>query len=114
MANKENNKITTVKLKRDTKTRLDHLKEFERESYDEVMQKMLFILNSLRNNPEVAQGILKNIDLKIKRKFAVYEGIPQERQENAEKIPQEKVKQEKQAFKKQEMQNRQQRFLNKK
>lgn len=78
MTIKQKAKITTIKIKLETKGRLDHLKEFERESYDETIKKTLFILNALRNSPEVAQGILRNIDLKLKRKQQIYESIPEE------------------------------------
>lgn len=83
--------ITTIKLKIETKTRLDHLKEFEKESYDEIIKKVLFILNNLRSNSEVAAGILRNIDLKVKRKSQVYSGALQEKPENPEKEPENKA-----------------------
>lgn len=87
MAAKENGKITTIKLKKDTKLRLDHFKEYKRESYEEILLKMLHILNTARNNPEGAQGILRNIDIKLKRKQQVYDSIPKEVQENPAKLP---------------------------
>lgn len=81
----KNTKITTIKLNKETKLRLDHFKEFGRESYDELMKKILYILNILRSNPEAASGILKNIDLKLKRK-QVYTGIIREKSEETRKI----------------------------
>lgn len=75
-------KISTIKLSSETKARLDHLKEFEKESYDEILRKILFVLNSLRNSPSAAAGILHNIDSSIKRKKQVYSGILPEKQEN--------------------------------
>ena len=60
--------ITTIKVYSETKERLDKLKEFDRESYDEVLRKILFILNSLKKNPEEARNILNKIDSTIKRK----------------------------------------------
>jgi DNA-directed RNA polymerase subunit F len=60
-------KITTIKLSQATKNRLEKLREFERESYDQVLQKVLHILNISRNNPEKAQKILENIDSTTKR-----------------------------------------------
>jgi len=60
--NKENNKITTIKLEEETKSRLDKLKVHDKESYNQVIKKMLFILNALRKNSKVAEGILNNID----------------------------------------------------
>jgi len=82
-----------MKVSLETKERLDHLKEFARESYDEILRKMLYILNTVRSNPESAQGILHSIDQKLKRKQQVYEGIPKEKQENSVKLPQ-KINQE--------------------
>jgi len=94
--NKEqkNTKITTIKVNHETKERLDHLKEFKRESYDEILRKTLFILNNLRANPSAAQGILRNIDSKAKRKHQVYSGIPEENPAEAEEIPRKIIKQE--------------------
>jgi predicted DNA-binding protein len=60
--NKQNNKITTIKLEEETKSRLDKLKVHDKESYNNVIKKMLFILNALRKNSKVAEGILNNID----------------------------------------------------
>jgi len=60
--NKENNKITTIKLEEETKSRLDKLKVHDKESYNQVIKKMLFVLNTLRKNSKVAEGILNNID----------------------------------------------------
>lgn len=79
-------KITTIKLKKATKLRLDHLKEFERESYDELIRKILFILNTLRANPQQSQSVLRAIDSKVKRKEQVSEGIPEISQQKIEKI----------------------------
>jgi hypothetical protein len=78
MASRKTDKITTIKLKIETKQRLDHLKEYGRESYDEIIKKILYILNILRTSPEASQGILRNIDLKLKRKSQVYPSKPQE------------------------------------
>lgn len=91
MAGKEDSKITTIKIKKDTKLRLDHFKEYKRESYEEIVEKILHILNVVRGNPEGAQGILRTIDSKLKRKHEVYAGIPKENQENTAKIPQKPI-----------------------
>jgi hypothetical protein len=74
MAAKENNKITTIKIKKDTKERIDHFKEYRRESYDDLIEKMLHIL------------ILRDIDSKVKRKHQVYSSIPPANKETQEKI----------------------------
>ncbi len=88
MAGKETSKITTIKIKKDTKLRLDHLKEYKRESYEEIIEKILHILNVVRGNPEAAQGILRNIDLKLKRKHEVSKSILSENMENMVKVSQ--------------------------
>ncbi|KKU82973.1 MAG: hypothetical protein UY10_C0018G0012, partial [Microgenomates group bacterium GW2011_GWA2_47_8] len=46
---------TTIKLDKKTKKRLDRLKSYRRESYDDVLQKVLGILNICRINPEKAR-----------------------------------------------------------
>ena len=61
------NSITTIKLQKETKSRLDKLKEHNKESYEEILRKMLYILNTLRKKPELAQKILMNINRNIKR-----------------------------------------------
>ena len=61
-------KVTTIKLSTETKKRLDRLKEYKKETYEEVLKKILFILNTSKKNPEKAQKIFKKIDSAIKRK----------------------------------------------
>lgn len=61
-------KITTIKLEGETKTRLDHLKEHKRETYEEVIRKILFILNKIRKDPVSANRLLSKIDRNIKGK----------------------------------------------
>jgi len=53
---------TTIKLSKETKERLDNLKEYKRESYEEILQKMLETLTLCRINPEAARGKLISID----------------------------------------------------
>ena len=61
-------KITTIKLEGETKTRLDNLKEHKRETYEEVIRKILFILNKIRKDPVSANRLLSKIDNNIKGK----------------------------------------------
>jgi hypothetical protein len=61
-------KITTIKLEGETKARLDHLKEHKRETYEEVIRKILFILNKIRKDPVSANRLLSKIDSNIKVK----------------------------------------------
>ena len=62
------NNITTIKLEKQTKARLEHLKEHERETYNQVIKKLLYILNRSRKDPVSANRILQNIDKNIRRK----------------------------------------------
>ena len=59
---------TTIKVRKETKKRLDHFKEHKSESYEEVIKKMLYIMSTARKNPDAARRILNNIDKNIKRK----------------------------------------------
>lgn len=64
----KNNEITTIKIEKQTKLRLNRLKEYERETYDQIIKKMLFILNTCREHPENARKILRNIDISKEKK----------------------------------------------
>lgn len=63
--------ITTVKLEKKTKERLDKLRVHKRETYDEILQRVLGILNLARINPERAQARLRVIERQSKRKSQV-------------------------------------------
>ncbi|MCU0642157.1 MAG: hypothetical protein MUF61_01075 [archaeon] len=63
----ETAKITTIKLSKETKERLDYLKEYRRETYEEILQKIFQILNICKINPERARAKLTVIDRKRKR-----------------------------------------------
>ncbi|MCH7568826.1 MAG: hypothetical protein IIA87_05390 [Nanoarchaeota archaeon] len=60
--------ITTIKLEKETKKRLERLKIHRRETYDEVIQKILSILNVCKANPFQARIKLDEID-KIREKL---------------------------------------------
>ena len=62
---------TTIKLSRKTKERLDNLREYRAESYEEILKKMLYILNLIRKSPEFANKTLAIIDKNLKRKQEV-------------------------------------------
>jgi len=74
----EKNRITTIKLNRSTKDRLDGLKEYRRESYEELIEKILEILNICKMNPLKARAKLMKIDRQHKevvRRFSIQEEI---------------------------------------
>ena len=54
-------KITTIKLLEETKNRIEKLREHKRESYDDILRKILYILNTARDSPEKAKRILERI-----------------------------------------------------
>ena len=62
--------ITTIKLTKETKKRLERLKSYKRETFEELVQKVLDILNTCRINPLAARAKLLSISKKkvIKRK----------------------------------------------
>lgn len=76
---------TTIKLKRKTKSRLDNLKEHPRESYDEVLNKTLNIINITIKNPVAGAKILRNIKLKKSTKTQVYQNIQDHTEEQPQK-----------------------------
>ncbi len=53
------NEITTIKIQRETKERLERLREHKRESYDEIVQKALGILSVCMTSPIRAQAKLR-------------------------------------------------------
>ncbi len=57
-----NEEITTIKLHKKTKERLEKLRVYQRESYEEILGKMLDILNLVRIEPERARAKLINLD----------------------------------------------------
>jgi DNA-binding protein H-NS len=63
----ENQEISTIKLRKETKARLDHLKIYSRETYEEILSKMLNILNLVKVNPEEARARLMAIDKQKRR-----------------------------------------------
>jgi hypothetical protein len=54
-------KITTIKLNVETKMRVEKLREHSRESYDDILRKILYVLNTARESPEKAKRTLERI-----------------------------------------------------
>lgn len=54
--------ITTIKIDKETKARLDKLRVHPKESYDEVLQKILYILNLCKSGSSEARMRLLGID----------------------------------------------------
>lgn len=65
---KNKEQITTIKITKQTKARIDRLKEHERETYEQVLKKILFILNLSKKDSEKASDMLRKLDLAIKKR----------------------------------------------
>lgn len=66
---KKSNNITTLKLEKETKERLEKLREHKRETYDDIIRKIMYVLNTVRDEPVKAKAVLEFIDEKRKRMF---------------------------------------------
>lgn len=58
---KPEGKITTIKLLEETKLRVEKLREHKRESYDDILRKILYVLNTARESPDKAKKVLERI-----------------------------------------------------
>jgi hypothetical protein len=59
--------ITTMKINKKTKERLEKLRVHKRETYDEILQSILGILNVCRTDPDRAQEKLHGIERQIRK-----------------------------------------------
>lgn len=55
-------KTTTIKIHQDTKTQLDRLREYKNETYDELIKKVLFIVETLKTKPELSRETVEAIE----------------------------------------------------
>ncbi len=53
---------TTIKIYGDTKTELDKLREYKNESYDEVIKKIIFIVNRFKTEPKLSKEAMASIE----------------------------------------------------
>jgi|TARA_B100001971_G_C17826111_1_gene351455 hypothetical protein len=51
-----------MKVLEETKLRLERLREHKRESYDDILRKILYVLNISREDPEKARKTLERIN----------------------------------------------------
>jgi hypothetical protein len=63
------NEITTVKILKETKLRIEKLREHKRETYDNILRKILYVLNATREDPDKAKRILERIEDLRRRMF---------------------------------------------
>jgi hypothetical protein len=72
MPKKPKSQITTIKLDKSIKNRLDNLKESEKETYNETIEKAINILNICLNKPLLANKILRDIEHNKKRREVIF------------------------------------------
>ena len=58
---------TTIKIHKDTKTEIDQFREYKNESYDEVLRKLLYIVKSIKKDPELSKEAINAIESARKR-----------------------------------------------
>jgi len=56
------NKITTIKIGKETKSRIDKLRTHKRETYEDIIKNLINILNLCKINPLKARSKLLAID----------------------------------------------------
>ncbi|MBT7102532.1 hypothetical protein HN935_03415 [archaeon] len=78
-------KITTIKLLEETKLRIEKLREHKRESYDDILRKILYVLNTARESPEKAKRVLERI-ANLRQRMIEEEKQQKEDLENENKI----------------------------
>jgi len=78
-----NSRVTTIKLLDETKLRVEKLREHKKESYDDLLRKILYILNLVRDEPEKAKKVLEKISY-------LREQVEQKEREQKEDLEKEK------------------------
>ena len=53
---------TTIKLNAETKAQLDTFRQYENESYDEVIRKLIFVSRKVRKEPKLSQKTIREIE----------------------------------------------------
>ena len=59
--------ITTIKLQEETKYQLDKLREYKNESYDELINKIIYIVRNIKKQPELSKEAVESIEKARKR-----------------------------------------------
>ncbi|MGK0209040.1 MAG: hypothetical protein ACI83O_000303 [Patescibacteria group bacterium] len=77
--------ITTIKINKGTKERLDKLRENRSESYDDLLKKILYVLNTTRDDPIKAKRFLERISEMRERMLDSEEAAELERAEDEKK-----------------------------
>jgi hypothetical protein len=67
--------ITTVKISQNTKRRLENLRLYKRETYDEIIERFLDTLNLCRFSPEKARSRLMLLEKERRRNLGISQDI---------------------------------------
>ena len=54
--------VTTIKLGMQTKSALDHFRQYKNESYDEVVSKLIDIVENIDDEPPLSKQTIKDIE----------------------------------------------------
>ncbi len=54
--------ITTIKVYSKTKISLNEFKEYDKESYDQILKKLLYLAHIIRQNPELGRKFLEEVE----------------------------------------------------
>lgn len=54
--------ITTIKVYTKTKVSLNEFKEYDKESYDQILKKLLYLAHIIRQNPELGRKFLEEVE----------------------------------------------------
>lgn len=53
---------TTIKIHQETKRGLDEFRAYKNESYDEVINKLIYVAKNIREEPELSAETIKEIE----------------------------------------------------
>lgn len=82
---KKTRRISTIKLSEETKKRLGKLRENRRETFEDIIKKILYVLNVLRSDPEKSKRILLRIG-EIRTRNLEYEIRQKEEKKKEDKL----------------------------
>jgi len=58
---------TTIKIHKETKAEIDRFREYKNESYDEVLRKLIYIVKSIKKEPDLSKEAIQAIEESRKR-----------------------------------------------
>ena len=58
---------TTIKIHKETKAEIDRYREYKNESYDELLRKILYIIKSIKKDPDLSKETIQAIEEARKR-----------------------------------------------